>query len=84
MAFRFLVACVIAVAVALAGTAPAYATDTRRFRGEGDSSMGLAYWYAYMDALHQADVAGYSDCVQVDSYTSPGRTWAWVVVECTR
>jgi hypothetical protein len=87
MLARIATAVSLAVALALAGgpaTASATATDdeVRSFRGEGYSSMGLAYYWAFGQALQNASAAGFGECGVVDSYTSPGGYEAWVVVDC--
>ncbi|AVT32102.1 hypothetical protein C6361_24505 [Plantactinospora sp. BC1] len=65
-------------------SAAANADETRQFRGEGYSSMGLAYDWAYGQALGRARDAGFTDCEVIDSYTWPGGYEAWVLLECSR
>ena len=84
MIHRILAAGALTIALAMFGATPAHATETRQFRGEGSSSLGLAYWYAFGDAAHQADVAGFDDCDIVDHYTRSDGGYAWVLLSCTR
>lgn len=77
----------LGASVAAFGVTPAAATEaveTRQFKGEGSSSFGLAYYYAYQDALGQAEAAGFGDCQVVDTFTWPSGTSVWVWLECTR
>ncbi|MEU7957161.1 hypothetical protein [Micromonospora humida] len=86
---RMVTATLLSVSAAVLGAAPpaaasGSAVETRQFSGEGSSSMGLAYYYAYQQALMKADDAGFGDCVLIDSYTWPGGFDVWVLLECTR
>lgn len=85
MTSRMVAATLLVASVAVLGSATAAnADETRQFRGEGSSSKGLAYYYAYADAMRQAQNAGFTDCVEIDSYIWPSGYDAWVLVECTR
>lgn len=84
---RVLTAGALAVALTLAGTTAAHATETQVFRGEGYSSFGpeFAYYYALGHALSQAQDRGFEseDCHVVDSMDF----WpavVYVYLECTR
>jgi hypothetical protein len=85
MLIRIVASALLTASVAvLGGGAVANAAETRQFRGEGYSSMGLAYHWAYGQALNRARDAGFTDCEVIDSYTWPGGYEAWVLLECTR
>jgi hypothetical protein len=84
---RFLAVGTLAVALTLAGTTAAHATETQVFRGEGSSSFGpdFAYYYALAHALSQARDRGFEseDCHVVDTMD----WWpavVYVYLECTR
>jgi hypothetical protein len=82
---RMVTTALLSASVAAFGTgAAANADEARQFRGEGYSSMGLAYHWAYGQALGSARDAGFTDCQVIDSYTWPGGYEAWVLLECTR
>ncbi|MEO3923238.1 hypothetical protein ABGB07_05065 [Micromonosporaceae bacterium B7E4] len=82
---RMVASALLTASVAVLGTGTAAnADETRQFRGEGYSSMGLAYHWAYGQALGRARDAGFTDCLVIDSYTWPGGYEAWVLLECTR
>jgi hypothetical protein len=70
--------------VVLGTAAPASATETRQFRGEGDSGFGpsFALIYARWDAQRQADQAGFGNCHEIESHVL-GYS-AYVIWECTR
>ncbi|MEE6311930.1 hypothetical protein V1634_34385 [Plantactinospora veratri] len=85
MFIRTVTSGLLAATLAVIGTGvAANADETRQFRGEGYSSMGLAYDWAYGQALGRARDAGFTGCEVIDSYTSPGGYEAWVLLECTR
>ncbi|MFY1693761.1 hypothetical protein [Plantactinospora sp. WMMB782] len=82
---RTVTSALLAASVTLLGTGvAANADEIRQFRGEGYSSMGLAYDWAYGQALGRAREAGFTDCDVIDSYVSPGGYEAWVLLECDR
>jgi hypothetical protein len=87
MVRRILTVAAFVTALTLAGSAAAHATETQVFRGEGSSSFGpgMAYHYAWADALGQAGDAGYGteQCHVVDSEDF----WpivVYVYLECSR
>ncbi|MBF9134639.1 hypothetical protein I0C86_37775 [Plantactinospora sp. S1510] len=85
MFIRIVTSALLTASVAVfGGGATASAAEIRQFRGEGYSSMGLAYDWAYGQALGRARDAGFTDCEVIDSYTWPGGYEAWVLLECTR
>lgn len=84
---RILAVGALVIALTLAGSTAAHATETQVFRGEGSSSFGpgIAYYYAWGDALGQAADAGFESeqCHVVDSEDR----WpivVYVYLECTR
>lgn len=87
MVRRVLAVGALVVALTFAGSTAAQARETQVFRGEGSSSFGpgIAYYYAWGDALGQAEDAGFTtdQCEVVDSEDF----WPLVVyvyLECTR
>ncbi|MEV6802326.1 hypothetical protein AB0M91_28850 [Micromonospora rifamycinica] len=92
MLTRRVIVALLAASAVLFGAAPmagaaeagGSTVETRQFSGEGSSSMGLAYYYAYQQALGKAADAGFGDCVLIDSYEWPGGFNVWVLLECTR
>ncbi|MEN3615347.1 hypothetical protein AAH979_38315 [Plantactinospora sp. ZYX-F-223] len=85
MLIRIVTSALLTASIVVLGTGTvASAVETGQFRGEGYSSMGLAYHWAYGQALGRARDAGFTDCEVIDSYTWPGGYEAWVLLECTR
>jgi hypothetical protein len=76
----------LAAVLTFAGAAAPHDAQARQFTGEGSSDKGLAYDYAWFDALSKAETAGYSyaECVVVSSVVWPGGFDATVTIECTR
>lgn len=77
-------AVLIAAIVSLLSAPLASASETRDFRGDGDSSFGpeFALMYARWDAQHKSDAAGFTDCFEAEKHV-----WgysAWVIRRCTR
>jgi len=86
MAKKMIVAGLLGVGLALAGTGVAEAAVTQDFRGEGSSDFGLAWFYARQDARSQAVSAGFTDpahqCTEIWSF---GDYYiATVIWRCTR
>ncbi|MEQ4304343.1 hypothetical protein ABNF97_23690 [Plantactinospora sp. B6F1] len=85
MFVRIVISALLTASFAVLGTGgAAHADETRQFRGEGSSSFGFAYEWAYGQALGRARDAGFTDCEVIDSYIWPGGYSAWVLLECTR
>ncbi|WP_370949050.1 hypothetical protein AB5J62_16270 [Amycolatopsis sp. cg5] len=81
---RKTLATAMAITVSLLSAPLASATETRDFRGDGDSSFGpeFALMYARWDAKAKSDEAGFTDCFEAEKHV-----WAysaWVIRRCTR
>lgn len=87
MVRRILAVATFVTALTLAGATAAHAVETQVFRGQGSSSFGpgIAYHYAWGDALGQARDAGYE--TEQCHVTGSEDFWpivVYVYLECSR